>query len=261
MRSGSTLLRYILDSHEGLACPPETKFLGGIEAFLDYPQSAHALLTLGIDARTLHRWTGSFVDSILRAYAAKHNKRRWIDKTPNYYRLAPMIEQLFGREVLYVMIVRHPLDCIASLESYIPLSLTHEDPDVARIAKDHGKGRFAWANYWCEVYRHLEFGAREHRDRTLLVRYEDLVRNPETIIRGVLGFLGEDYPDGLIERSFAAKHDEGYQDTKILRTSTIHDRSVGRSETWTEDERNAVWSVVGEIAVAYGYTSAHSAIG
>src|SRR3954462_15908459 len=39
-RSGTTLLRRLLDSHPHIACPPESKFIAGFEAFLTYPQTA-----------------------------------------------------------------------------------------------------------------------------------------------------------------------------------------------------------------------------
>jgi hypothetical protein len=45
-RSGTTLAHYLLDAHPHLACPPESKFLAGVQALVDYPQAANALYTL-----------------------------------------------------------------------------------------------------------------------------------------------------------------------------------------------------------------------
>ncbi len=46
-RSGTTLARYLLDAHPNLACPPESKFIAGLEAFLMYPQALRGLASIG----------------------------------------------------------------------------------------------------------------------------------------------------------------------------------------------------------------------
>jgi hypothetical protein len=51
-RSGTTLLRYILDAHPRLACPPESKFIPGLQWVLDYPEARAGLDRLGSPART-----------------------------------------------------------------------------------------------------------------------------------------------------------------------------------------------------------------
>ena len=253
MRSGSTLLRYILDAHDEIACPPETKFVGGIDAFLDYPQTLPGLWSIGVTPPALYNRLGAFVNSILADYARRRNKRRWIDKTPSYYRLVPVIERMFNEQVLYVVIVRHPLDCIASLETFTELSTTHEDPDIVRIAAQHGKGRYAWALYWREVYNRLRYHIEEKPDRFSVVRYEDLVREPDAAVRRVLRFLGESYQPGIVDKAFSVPHDEGYQDLKITRTTAVHRKSVGCSNAWTTSGRTAAWNIVRDTANFYAY--------
>jgi hypothetical protein len=253
MRSGTTLLRYILDAHERLACPPETKFVAGLEAFLDYPQVLRALSTLGLGEEAIYTRLGEFVDSILSEYAVRRGKKRWVDKTPNYYRLTPLIDRMFRGSVLYVVMVRNPLDCIASLETFLSLVPYHEDPDIARLAHEHGKGRYAWARYWCHVYDRIRFAIQQSPERFMLIKYEDLVSETEQVVRRLLDFLGERYSDGLIKRAFSESHDHGYQDMKITMTKRVHAKSVGRSVVWPKTEMSAVWTVVRETAEYYGY--------
>ena len=104
-RSGTTLLRLILDAHPELAIPPETGFLpalagpgapGDARTFLEllvgYPPEAPGWADFGLDEGRLLEEVGrlrpfSVADAVrcfYRAYAARHGKDRWGDKTPGY---------------------------------------------------------------------------------------------------------------------------------------------------------------------------------
>src|SRR6185295_12018587 len=131
--------RFILDSHENLACPPESKFVAGLEALMDYPQALPALRSLGFSERQIYDELRKVVDAFLGGYAKQHGKRRWVDKTPNYYRLLSFIDELYCGKVLFLFIVRHPFDTMASLESTFGISVRYEDPDLARAVQQHGK--------------------------------------------------------------------------------------------------------------------------
>ena len=110
-RSGTTMLRVILDRSPGIAIPDETFFI---------PQLAHrhpARSTRPSSSRTSAGFrgsppggsrrgrlaarlrpgmtTGEALDAIFSAYAAKHGKPRWGDKTPMYMRHLGLIERLF----------------------------------------------------------------------------------------------------------------------------------------------------------------------
>src|SRR2546422_8303911 len=61
-RSGTTLARYLLDVHPNLACPPESKFLAGLEVFLDYPQVETALNTLGFTEEEVRLELRKFIE-------------------------------------------------------------------------------------------------------------------------------------------------------------------------------------------------------
>src|ERR1044071_4906702 len=94
-RSGTTLLRYLLDAHPDMACPPESKFIAGLEAFVEYPQAETGLLTLGFSMEDIRAELRRVIESFLGGYARRQGKRRWVDKTPNYYRLLPFIDEIF----------------------------------------------------------------------------------------------------------------------------------------------------------------------
>jgi hypothetical protein len=255
MRSGSTLLRYLLDSHERLACSPESRFITALHDFLDAPYVAVSLSGLGCTSEDLRRNLQQFIDGFLSLYAKQAEKPRWIDKSPNYYQILPFLEKVYAGKVLYVLIVRHPLDNIISLEEAFPNASRHSrDPEIATIVEQWGKGRYGWARYWMDLYDRVHLFRTSTPERTHLVRYEDLVSSPETVMRKVIAFLGED-PVGLhLERAFEKRKGGGLQDQKIRSTSEVHTKSVDRWKSLPEAETHALWSLVANVAGRYGYS-------
>lgn len=253
-RSGITLARFLLDSHENLACPPESKFIAGLEAFLEYPQAESGLASLGFGTREIRCELRRLIEAFLGGYARRQGKSRWIDKTPNYYRLLPFLDEIFNGEVLYLFLVRHPLDCIDSLYECFGYATRHDlDPEIARSVERYGKGRYGWAKYWNEVYERIYTFSALYPDRCHLFRYEDLVRNPAETLKHVLGFLGETLPESLIETALLQEHTPGFEDYKIRHTSNIHTASVGKWKDWSPHEIRAVWPLVEATAARFGY--------
>lgn len=253
-RSGTTLLRYILDAHPRIACPPESKFIGGIEAFLDYPQVLMGLRCLGVSTEQLMAKLRSFIEDIFLEHANRAQKERWADKTPNYYRLLPLIDEIFAREPHYLCVVRHPLDCIGSLEEFFWQTPYNEDPDIAANVLRHGKGRYAWALYWLEVYQRIHLFASSVSHRAHIVKYEDLVVKTDPTVRGIFSFIGEDCPEGIVQEAFRRPHGPGFQDLKILRTTEIHQSSLAKWRNWPKAEIASVWNLVEPLASQFGYS-------
>ena len=110
-RSGTTLLRLMLDAHPDLAIPPETHFIPKL--IRDVKKSESDPRAVAIETITSHRRWPDFqldeeelsdriralsepsVTEILRAfyglYAERENKARWGDKSPPYVRKMPRI--------------------------------------------------------------------------------------------------------------------------------------------------------------------------
>jgi protein-tyrosine sulfotransferase len=253
-RSGTTLTRFILDTHPDISCPPETKFLCGLQQVFYYPQVAFALRSLGFSQSQVCTEFGGLVRSLMGAYAARHGKRRWADKTPNYYRILPFIHEIFGGEVLYIFIVRHPFDVISSLVKIVNDGAAVEDPELKRALVQYGMGLHCWARYWTEVYEAIDVFRWQYPDCSYTMRYEDLVRNPEECAARMFSFLGEKFSVGMLEKVFNSPHDEGLGDLKIRRTDGIHDKSVGGWAAWETRLVDKLWQLVGPLASSFQYT-------
>jgi hypothetical protein len=122
----------LLDAHPRIACAPETKFIAGCDAFLRYPQASRGLTSIGASVDELAEALGGLVDTLMCRFARSGGKVRWADKTPNYYRILPLIDLMFRHKAVYINIVRHPLDTVASLEGVAAFMRSDpEDPDIA----------------------------------------------------------------------------------------------------------------------------------
>ncbi|MBA2741619.1 MAG: sulfotransferase, partial [Actinobacteria bacterium] len=125
-RSGTTLLRLILDRSTGIAIPDESHFIPQLARRHPGPVDRDTFLEDLRRVRTLARWgitvadvaplvepgsdTGAAIAAVFRAYAAKAGKPRWGDKTPAYMRYLPLLDRLFP-DALYVHLIRDGRDC------------------------------------------------------------------------------------------------------------------------------------------------------
>jgi Sulfotransferase family len=206
-RSGTTLLRLILDRSEGIAIPDESHFV---------PQLAHRHRT-PVDLveflddlrrlRTLPRWelapedvaphlrsgmtTGEAIGAVFAAYAAKHGKPRWGDKTPAYMRYLSLLERLFP-DAVYVHLIRDGRDCALSF-----LGMPDEAP--ARTWA-HPTNVAGFACQWvAEIRDARALGVRVGPSRYLEVRYEELVSGPERVVEAVCDFARLPYATAMLE--------------------------------------------------------------
>jgi hypothetical protein len=253
-RSGTTLLRFIIDAHPRIACPPESKFIAAIDAFLKYPQALAGLSTLGVRRSVVIGHFGLMARAYLDHYCASRGKPRWAEKTPHYYRILPLIDELFGCEAAYVVITRHPLDGIVSLMSTFTASSVADDPELSRWAKADGEVVEGWAGYWAEAYEMIANFRDSHFDRCVTISYEALAVDPQETVSGVLSFLDEDMPENLLDMAFSQPHDYGFEDPRIRSTHSVHAASIGRRKSLSDVGSAAAWRIVRSVAERWGYS-------
>ena len=244
-RSGTSLVRRILDSHSGIHCGPEVKFFSDVadDYLLDPLGHARFFRTvrqLGLDDDALLPIFGRGLVEAHRLAARRRGKRRWADKNPENVLYLDRWSSLLGGRMLFVHCVRNPLDTIASLsEAGFPLAVPA--PFAAKV----------------DLYRlFMEAGLRgeeAHPSRSLRVRYEDLVREPEAQLRRLTAFLGERFEPRMLDFN-ASPHQEGLEDPKVGSTTGIHADSVGRwRRVLSDDEVRCVVRRCGDLFERLGY--------
>jgi hypothetical protein len=190
-RSGTTLLRLMLDAHREISIPPETGFIPPIARL----KSAGAALREDVfqtitraptwedstlSAETLWETLAAIepfsvadgVRAFYRLYATQHGKSRWGDKTPLYCLHLDTIQTLLP-EARFLHIIRDGRDVALSVRG-LWFTPGH---DMESLARD-----------WCariETARRLSHQCRHY----LELRYEDLVRNPRQTLLRICEFL------------------------------------------------------------------------
>ena len=205
-RSGTTLLRVMLDRNSELAIPYESFFVPqlahrhgrrpDIDEFLDDLGRLRTLYDWGIrpdDVRPRLReemTTSEAIAAIFETYAERQGKPRWGDKTPLYMQHLPLLERLFPRAA-YVHLVRDGRDAATSFL---------EVPDgIMTAGWGHPRDAAGFAAQWAtEVRAARALGARVGPARHLEVRYEALVAAPGEELRRVCAFAGLEYDDGML---------------------------------------------------------------
>lgn len=187
-RSGTTLLRMMLDSHPRISAGEETKFLADLEPIVG--EHWRLLSAYGFSRDW---WLGQIRDFYVdfqAAYLARRSKHRWAEKTPGYTFHLDFIGALFP-DAQYVHLIRDGRDVVASF----------------RDRWGYRAGLRAANSVWREsVRRARTFAERLPEGRYHELRYEALVAEPENEMRALLAFLGEAW-DPQVLRYDEVPHD------------------------------------------------------
>ena len=213
-RSGTTLLRLMLDAHPDLAIPPETHFLPAlIELFEGGRPSADELVAavethpgwrdFGLSKAELRAAfspavasddtqateetldAGGAIRAFYAAYAARHGKPRWGDKTPVYIESIARIGGVLGDQARFVHLIRDGRDVA-----------------VSRGARAVKRGREATpAREEAQTWKRRIEGARKQAkavEHYLELRYEDLIADPEAVLRQVCRFTEIEFHPAML---------------------------------------------------------------
>jgi hypothetical protein len=207
-RSGTTLLRVMLDRSSQIAIPYESFFVTPLahrhgarpklDDFLDDLGRFYQLYEWGIapeDVRPRLRegmTTGEAIAAVFEVYAEHEGKPRWGDKTPLYMQHLPLLERLFP-DALWVHLVRDGRDAALSF-----LELP-EGFSGKTWAKPRTAAQFA-ARWRTEILSARRLGTHVS-GRYLELRYEDLVTEPERKLRRVCEHASLAWEPSMLEHA------------------------------------------------------------
>jgi len=236
-RSGTSLVRRILNAHPHIHCGPEVTFFRDFYGdFRDDPlrhlrftTTARDLLP---DEEALEVLGRAFVELHERA-AERAGKPRWADKAPENVLHTARWERLLGGRFLFVHVVRNPLDTVASMQGRFPLTLPAGLDDRVGLYRTYTEAGLAFA--------------REHPDRCLRVVYEELCSTPPEAVTDLMGQLGESVDPAQLAFN-SHPHQTGLEDPEIAGTSHVHRASVGRWESvLASGEAAHVWAETADL--------------
>jgi hypothetical protein len=175
VRSGSTLVRVLLDSHSQIHAPQELH-LRDIQVGVKSKYGEKALGSLGLDAAHLEYllW-----DRLLHRELADSGKRILVNKTPSDVFILDRIRECWP-EARFIFLLRHPAAIVASRHATRPPDSAERNAELVR-------------RYCVAV----------ERARTTLpghtVRYEDLAADPATETQRLCAFLGVPWEPTMLD--------------------------------------------------------------
>jgi hypothetical protein len=204
-RSGTTLLRVMLDRNRALAVPDESYFVpqlarrhrGRVDpaAFVDDLRRLPTLVEWGLSPDAVSArlregmTTGEAIAAVFAAYAAERGKARWGDKTPLYMQYLPLLERLFPRAA-YVHLIRDGRDAA--------MSFLDVPSGIMTAGWGHPRDAGGFAAQWASEIRAARALGERVGERYLEVRYETLVASPGEELGRVCGFAALEYDDAML---------------------------------------------------------------
>lgn len=196
-RSGTTLLRNMLNRHPAIAIYRESDFdhyvyrrrrsfgnLGELrnrQRLVKEYLSTRGVRRMQMELQALEAMLieegvsyEAFFLSLLRCYAQAQGKRRCGEKTPRHALITEELCEWYP-DASIIHLVRDPRDVVASF-----LQLPWSDHNV--LGNAH-----LWLRFNLAAWR------SQHRPKYLLVHYEQLVTQPEQELRRICTSIGEDY--------------------------------------------------------------------
>lgn len=189
-RSGTTLIRVVLDSHPNICCGPETHLIKNLKTFKETISIRWRMLEpYGISEKVLNQKLSEMFRIFPENYMKIKKKQQWAEKTPNNIFHMDFIDELFPN-CQFINIIRDGRDVVCSFkERWGRISIFRAIRDWNRSIE------------LTEQYR-----AKFSKERYMEVKYEELVSNPERETKRIMEFIGEDWTPELLEHH-TKKHD------------------------------------------------------
>jgi hypothetical protein len=273
-RSGTTLLRMMLDAHSELTIPPETHFVPTLikacrgpgaapEDALAAMKSAREWGDFGFsdeEMLTRLRATGKLrpgpaVRTFYEAYMEQQGKSRWGEKTPTYVQKMKLIQRALP-EARFVHVIRDGRDVALSV-----LDRTVRELTAADVARRWQK-KITKAREDSPKLRHYKE-----------VRYEDLILDTEAVLRDVAEFIELPWEDAMLayhersserlkEMARALPGDNRAKELSVERRMATHamttkpptaDRVARWREQMSTEQRAEFEAVAGGLLAELGY--------
>lgn len=289
-RSGTTLLRSLLNAHSRLAIAPETHFMkladawgaSGREAPADFERfwqalSGHfAVRPASVDISRVRAVVGaegagdfrSVLSALLAVQAACAGKARGGEKTPGHeHYLARIFAWYPDAQVVFVH--RDPRACAASalLTPWVQAQLRPARVAAPLMRRMRASHIALKAEEWLRSHR-IESACRGDA-RVISIGYEELIAAPAATLERLCAFLGEAFEPTMLENGAAAMIDPHKSSMRWRAWTIEHERRANSAisakslhrwrRTLTAGEVAMLEGVCAEGMAALGYAPTRSA--
>ena len=228
-RSGSTLLRYIIDTHPRI-CSPAHLHLGQLcsslytSIFFSLGQTIDEVLREQFVLDEIRR----VVDELMERYVRAKGKQMWCEKTTENLQYVNLLYDVFP-DARYICLYRNCMDVVHSSIECSRLGFIPEL--VPYVQKRPDNIVAAMVDSWIEKTTKLIEFESAHAAECFRIKYETLVAEPSQTLSAMFAALGLEWDERLLNEVFSTQHDQGSGDRKVLFTKKISTDSIGRGST------------------------------
>ena len=186
-RSGTTLMRVMLDAHPNIRCGQETRIL---PRFLDFIQRQKLIDSVkleqaGISKTILDEASRSFISNIIH-FQGK-SAQNICTKDPETLKHIELLAKLY-KNSKFILMIR---DARATIHSVVQKHLT-----AAQYSQDYSQNFIIWNKLIEKMYTQC---IKVGKTRCLRVYYEQLVLHPEKVMRKILNFLKIQWNESVLK--------------------------------------------------------------
>ncbi len=246
-RSGTTLLRAMLDAHPRIRCGPELKVIPDLcQMRLGWTKTlGPELQAAGAKPDVLDQMLKATVSTLLDG--AGPSAPRIAEKTPHNLLFMDLLGRVFPR-AMFIHVVRDGRAVAASL--------------VRQKWNNPITGEPLWycanltnaAKYWKDTVQAVQAQANAVNGRYIEVRYERLVADPEGEMRRLLAMLGEPWDASVLSHHAADVVLPDTETSSEAVSEPLHQKGLNR---WRRElgpeEQLEVTEVASEVLASFGY--------
>jgi len=252
-RSGTTLIRVMLDAHPRISCGPELKILPQIALLhRDLTTSfASIMQSYGNSPADLGSMFRQFIEALFANSLRRSGKPRWAEKTPHNVTVMVELGTIFP-DARFLHVVRDGRDVACSL-----VTMNWMNPRTGQKV-DYIQNIRNAARYWRDVVQSARQQAAHPSlaGRVLEVRYEALVADAEHTLRQVLQFVGEPWDPAVLSYHNEKRRDEPQEASTLQASKPVYGSAVGRWRTeMTRDDKIAFKAEAGELLRELNYAT------
>ncbi|MCA9380083.1 sulfotransferase [Candidatus Dojkabacteria bacterium] len=240
-RSGTTLMRAMLNNHPKIFCGPETHFFTDKD-FISFYNSLQTKYTGRISEYNenvhdeVNEMYSGIINNFFTKHANKYNKERWADKTPYNVKSIDFLLDVFDGDIKFIHMIRDGRDVAASIISMPWGPKTIEEA----------------AHSWSSIIKNT----RKHvgKDYYLEIKYEDLVLKQDVILREICDFIDERFVASMLE-FYNSENLGGTKESSFSQIKQpLYDKAIARWEKdLTSSQVKKFLAIAGEELDLLGY--------
>jgi protein-tyrosine sulfotransferase len=246
-RSGTTLLRVMLDTHQEIASGPESLlFLPVSISIGDLAEKFNLNEGFLTNLKEECESRAEFIDRFKELYLVEANKSIWADKTSrNIHRIGYILTHFPNAKIIHV--VRNGKDTICSLRRHRKRKLEGGEIKLTGYTMPLENCVQRWVNAIADT---LPF--RDYLNY-YEVKYEDLVEQPKRTLQSVCRAIGVDYVSDMLNFHKVPRNFRHFIQN-IEATKPIFISSIGRwKKELSHQERDYVETQIEEFERILGY--------